>query len=75
MNATELIGSGEVAELLGVSPGRVRQLVTTRADFPDPTITHRSASGTPRLRLWQRADIERWRDEANRRPGPHGAAA
>jgi hypothetical protein len=70
VNATDLIGSSEVAELLGVSPGRVRQLVTTRRDFPDPTIVHRGANGTARLRLWDRTAIERWRDEADRSAGP-----
>lgn len=72
-NAIELLGTDEVAELLGVTRGRVYQLVTQREDFPAPAMARRHGSGT--TRFWSRADVEHWRDTADRRPGPHGAAA
>ena len=76
MNATArggafaLIGSAQVADLLDISPQRVRQLVQQRSDFPRPAMT--LAGGTM---LWDRPAIERWRDTADRRPGRRPDAA
>jgi hypothetical protein len=73
MNATaypDLIGSTKVAQLLDVSPQRVRQLVQQRSDFPRPALT--IAGGEM---LWDRSAIERWRDTADRRPGRRADAS
>jgi predicted DNA-binding transcriptional regulator AlpA len=48
-----LLGSAEVAEMLGVSRQRVHQLVT-RSDFPEPVAV---LSGG---RIWRRGDVEAW---------------
>lgn len=50
-----LLGSKEVAELLGVSRQRLHQLVVdTRASFPEPVATLSVG------RIWMREDIDRW---------------
>ena len=65
MNATaELLTTSEVAELLNVSPQRVRQLVRDRSDFPAPARVVGAG-----MRLWRRTDVEHWRDSADRSPG------
>jgi predicted DNA-binding transcriptional regulator AlpA len=71
MNATaveRLLTTADVAQLLGVSSQRVRQLVRDRADFPAPAAQSRTSRGVG-TRRWRRADVEHWRDSANRRPG------
>lgn len=54
-----LMGTAEVAELLGVSRSRVGQLAQ-RDDFPSPVV--RLAAGP----VWESADIERWARETGR---------
>jgi predicted DNA-binding transcriptional regulator AlpA len=49
----QLMGTAEVAKLLGVSRQRVNQL-SHRDDFPEPVA--RLAAGP----VWQTVDIERW---------------
>ena len=49
----EMITSGQIAEMLGVSRARVHQL-SDRPDFPPPS----GRAGN--YRLWDRAVIERW---------------
>ena len=64
----DLVDIDELRELLGRTTRRAEKVARSYADsianrkgFPDPLIDH------PRLRLWRRADVERWLD-ANR-PG------
>jgi predicted DNA-binding transcriptional regulator AlpA len=54
-----LVGTIEIAELLGVSRQRVDQLAR-RDDFPAPEAA--LASG----RVWKRADVERWAKKTGR---------
>lgn len=49
----ELVGTAEVAELLGLTRQRVQQL-TRDADFPAP-IAKLSAGW-----IWRRSDVEQW---------------
>ena len=51
----------DVPEILGVSPERCHELIR-RADFPAPAM----AGGRDVLPLWERATIERWRDDVRR---------
>jgi predicted DNA-binding transcriptional regulator AlpA len=48
-----LVGTAEVAEMLGVSRQRVDQLTRTDEDFPEPLTTGR-------YRVWRRQDIVEW---------------
>lgn len=50
-----LVGTHEVAELLGVSRQRVHQLAA-EADFPEPEVVLKGGT------VWRRAAIEEWRD-------------
>ena len=60
----ELMGPAEVAQLLGVSQGRVSQLVRDYEDFPKPVAD--LAIG----RVWKRSDVEAWiARHPDRRPG------
>ena len=70
----DLMTTRDVADLLGVSSQRVRQLVADRSDFPAPASTSQTSRGVG-TRRWQRADVERWRDSANRAPGRRVRAA
>jgi predicted DNA-binding transcriptional regulator AlpA len=58
----ELMGTTEIAQLLGVSRQRAGQLAATEG-FPEPIA--RLAAGP----IWRRADVERWAREAGRVPG------
>jgi predicted DNA-binding transcriptional regulator AlpA len=55
----DLMGTAEIAELLGVSSQRVSQLTATTA-FPPPVARLRAGS------VWERADVERWARETGR---------
>jgi hypothetical protein len=57
-----LVGVAEIADLLKVSPTRVRWLADHEPDFPDPEANLRSGP------VWLTADVERWRDERPRQP-------
>jgi predicted DNA-binding transcriptional regulator AlpA len=61
----ELLTANDVAPILGVSRKRVLNMAlkgTRRGDFPEPYAV------TPgHIRLWHRADVERWKD--SRLPG------
>lgn len=70
----DLITTREVADMLGVSSQRVRQLVADRPDFPAPFVASTTSRGVG-TRRWRRADVERWRDHANRAPGRRASAA
>jgi predicted DNA-binding transcriptional regulator AlpA len=48
-----LVGTAEIAELLGVSRQRVHQL-TSRDDFPAPVAVLASAT------IWEREAVEEW---------------
>ena len=54
-----LMGTTEIAKLLGVSRQRVGQLAQSES-FPEPVA--RLAAGP----IWESADIERWAREAGR---------
>jgi predicted DNA-binding transcriptional regulator AlpA len=59
----DLIGTQDIAALLGVSRQRVDQLSRAYADFPAPRTTGR-------YRYWSRREVEKWiAAHPNRRPG------
>jgi hypothetical protein len=64
MAPRELLVTADVAAILGVSPGRVRQLLERRSDFPRPYAVTRGG-----VRLWRPADVERWARSADRTVG------
>lgn len=51
--APDLVGTAEIADMLGVTNQRVHQLSETD-DFPEPVAV--LAAG----RIWKRADVEAW---------------
>ena len=53
-SATELIGAGDLAEMLGLSPGRIRQMAREGL-LPEPIGRLRGDR-----RVWRRVDIEKW---------------
>lgn len=53
----ELLGTTQIAALLGKAKQNVAQHYTRRADFPSP------AAELPTGRYWRRADVERWMRE------------
>jgi predicted DNA-binding transcriptional regulator AlpA len=57
----ELVTGGDVAEMLGVTPGRVWQLAR-EGSLPEPVGTLRGGR-----RVWRRVDIERWLAHRQRR--------
>ena len=50
----ELVGTAEIASMLGVTRQRVNAIVATHDDFPKPIAE--LAAG----RIWDRADVEAW---------------
>jgi predicted DNA-binding transcriptional regulator AlpA len=48
-----LVGTAEIADMLGVSRQRVHQL-TSREDFPEPIAVLASAT------IWEREAVEEW---------------
>lgn len=68
MQTTALLTTRDVAELLDISPQRVRQLVRDRADFPAPAVVSSTTRGIG-TRRWRRADVERWNASADRSHG------
>ena len=65
MTAADLIDAAEVAELLGVSVGRARNIARERDDFPEPALD----GGRGQRSYWRREDVEHWSRTADRRPG------
>jgi plasmid maintenance system antidote protein VapI len=65
----ELLTTAEVAQVLGVTPRRVSQLVERRRDFPAPYAVTRGVRRDSGLRLWRPEDIDRWARTADRSPG------
>lgn len=55
----ELLGSGELEELFGVSRQRVYQL-TSRPDFPKPVARLKAGA------IWRTEDVIRWAKEKGR---------
>lgn len=51
----DLVGTADIARILGVSRAHATNRITKRADFPKPVVNL-----TQRLRRWKRADVERW---------------
>ncbi len=49
----QLVGVSEIAEMLGVTPGRASQLAN-ESNFPKPLATPKAG------RMWKRMTIERW---------------
>jgi predicted DNA-binding transcriptional regulator AlpA len=64
----KLLTTRDVAQLLDISPQRVRQLVRDRDDFPAPAIESRTERGVG-TRRWRRQDVERWAASADRSHG------
>lgn len=60
----ELVTTADVAVILGVTSRRARWLADHRPGFPAPYAV--TPSG---IRLWHRADIERWDALTDRSPG------
>ncbi len=50
----ELVGTQEVAEMLGVSRQRVNRIQATHDDFPKPVADLRAG------RIWKRSEVEAW---------------
>jgi predicted DNA-binding transcriptional regulator AlpA len=50
----------EIAALLGITRQGVDYIARTDASFPAPVVA------SPRLRVWERADIEKWAKQAGR---------
>ena len=59
----ELLGTGEVAAVLGVSRQRLAEIRRAKPDFPPPLV---DLSATP---VWARAAVTSWSDSWDRRPG------
>jgi predicted DNA-binding transcriptional regulator AlpA len=55
----ELMGTAEIAEMLGVSRQRVHQL-TRRPGFPEPVAVLSAGS------IWERSKIEAWAERSGR---------
>jgi predicted DNA-binding transcriptional regulator AlpA len=63
----QLVGTGEIAELLGISRQRVDQLATdSRSGFPAPVEVIRRGLG--HRRLWNLAAVTKWAKETGRLP-------
>lgn len=60
--ADYLVGTAEIAEMLGVSRQRVDVITRTHGDFPEPEAE--LASG----RVWLRSAVEEWARSAGRLP-------
>lgn len=58
MPVPELMGTAEIAALLGVSRQRVLQLLSERDDFPRP------AAVLTMGKVWAADDIRRWAEQA-----------
>jgi predicted DNA-binding transcriptional regulator AlpA len=62
----ELIGSSEVAEILGLShTSGISTYVKRYEDFPGPVVDLPRS----RVRLWLRPEIERWDSQRSKRRG------
>ena len=61
----ELVGTAEIAEMLGLSRQRVHQL-TSKPDFPQPLAV--LAAGV----IWRREDVEEWGRRTGRLPSGEG---
>jgi prophage regulatory protein len=55
----DMVGTAEIAAMLGVTVGRVWQL-RQRPDFPEPAVRLRGAF------VWRTADVVRWAEERGR---------
>lgn|SRR5436305_13492599 len=63
-NVHHLVGITEIAELMGVTPRRVDQIIRSYPDFPEAEAE--LAGG----RIWKRTAVERWiRAHPDRKPG------
>ena len=61
----DLVGTAEIAALLGVTPQRVHQL-SKKPDFPQPVAV--LAAGM----IWRREDVEEWARHTGRLPAEGG---
>jgi predicted DNA-binding transcriptional regulator AlpA len=51
----EFVGTGEIAEIFGLSRSHIVGRITKRPDFPRPVINI-----SQRVRKWLRSDVEAW---------------
>lgn len=51
----DLVGTCDIARMLGVSHAHTTNRLTKRPDFPKPVVNL-----SQRLRRWKRSDVERW---------------
>lgn len=51
----DLIGTKEIAAMLGITQGWVRENINKRPDFPAPVI-----NVSQRIRKWSRAEVIKW---------------
>jgi predicted DNA-binding transcriptional regulator AlpA len=61
----DLVGSAEIATMLGLSQTRVNQLATGDATFPRPVVELTAG------RIWKRSDIEKWARASGRLAPKH----
>lgn len=55
MNANEMLGTGDIANMLGLSQKWVTDRITKNVSFPKPAINL-----SRRIRKWRRQDVETW---------------
>lgn len=54
----EMIGTGEIAEMLGLTRVYVTDRLTKRPDFPPPAIDL-----SRKIKRWRKADVEEWMEK------------
>jgi hypothetical protein len=62
---TELINTQHIATRLGITRRRVRKIIETHPEFPEPAF--QSPNG--HIRLWAADDIATWEETWDRAPG------
>ena len=55
MSTSDLIGTAEIAEMLGVCRAHATNRITKLPTFPKPVVDL-----TQRVRRWRKRDVEKW---------------
>jgi hypothetical protein len=58
--ALDLVGTAEIAEMLGITRQRVNAIVQTHDDFPEPVAVLSAG------RIWMRSDVLAWAKRTGR---------